>query len=85
MYNGIEISRRLDLFYGTAGLVYEKASSRSYYNMREEITDLETPSGAGYVEFPSLPPDATRNGEKALNRHSTFLTKDHDFPGAKVR
>ena len=39
----------------------------------------------GYVAFPHLDSDAQRAGQPALNRHSTFITRDHDFPPAKVR
>ncbi|KAH8898652.1 dihydroxy-acid and 6-phosphogluconate dehydratase [Thozetella sp. PMI_491] len=38
-----------------------------------------------YVVFPHLGTDATRDGEVVLNRHSTFITRDHDFPPAKAR
>ncbi|KAH7141911.1 dihydroxy-acid/6-phosphogluconate dehydratase [Dactylonectria macrodidyma] len=37
-----------------------------------------------YVEFPHLNSDATRDGKTVLNRHSTFITRDHDFPPAKA-
>ncbi|KAK2686780.1 hypothetical protein QWA68_014959 [Fusarium oxysporum] len=37
-----------------------------------------------YVEFPRLSSDA-KNGENlALNRYSTFITRNHDFPPAKA-
>ncbi|KAK2793230.1 hypothetical protein FQN52_001878 [Onygenales sp. PD_12] len=39
---------------------------------------------ARYIDFPRLPDDATRDGKPALNKYSTFLTKDHDFPGAQA-
>ncbi|KAK2810860.1 hypothetical protein FQN50_002683 [Emmonsiellopsis sp. PD_5] len=39
---------------------------------------------ARYIDFPHLPDDATRDGKPALNKYSTFLTKDHDFPGAQA-
>lgn len=29
--------------------------------------------------------ETTSRGEPILNRYSTHLTKDHDFPGAKVK
>lgn len=39
-----------------------------------------------YVDFHIAPNDATwENGEPVLNKYSTFLTREHDFPGAKVR
>ncbi|ETS83244.1 dihydroxy-acid dehydratase [Pestalotiopsis fici W106-1] len=37
-----------------------------------------------YVHFPSLPTEAERDGKPVLNRHSAFLTRGHDFPGAKA-
>jgi dihydroxy-acid dehydratase len=37
-----------------------------------------------YLNFPHLPDDATRDGKPALNKYSTTITKDHDFPGAQV-
>ncbi|EGE79024.1 hypothetical protein RJZ56_006606 [Blastomyces dermatitidis] len=37
-----------------------------------------------YIQFPCLPDDATRDGKPVLNKYSTFLTKDHDFPGAQA-
>ncbi|TPX12748.1 uncharacterized protein E0L32_000925 [Thyridium curvatum] len=42
-------------------------------------------SPARYVDFPCVQPDATdKEGKLVLNRYSTFLTREHDFPGAKV-
>ncbi|PVH72301.1 putative mitochondrial dihydroxy acid dehydratase [Cadophora sp. DSE1049] len=38
----------------------------------------------GYAEFPHLPRDATHDGKPALNRYSTFVTREHDFPAAKA-
>lgn len=38
-----------------------------------------------YLDFPHLPHGAkTQDGKPALNRYSSTLTKDHDFPGAQV-
>lgn len=37
-----------------------------------------------YIDFPKAADDATRDGEPVLNKYSTFLTREHDFPGAKV-
>lgn len=38
-----------------------------------------------YIDFPSLPDDAKHaDGSQALNRHSTTITRGHDFPGAQV-
>lgn len=38
-----------------------------------------------YARFPCLPDDAKHeDGTPVLNRHSTFITRGHDFPAAKV-
>ncbi|TEA13671.1 Dihydroxy-acid dehydratase [Colletotrichum sidae] len=38
-----------------------------------------------YVDFPIAPDDAKwENGEPVLNKYSTFLTREHDYPGAKA-
>ncbi|PGG97555.1 dihydroxy-acid dehydratase [Polytolypa hystricis UAMH7299] len=37
-----------------------------------------------YIDFPKLPDDAMRDGKPVLNKYSTFITKDHDFPGAQA-
>ncbi|KAJ5579537.1 dihydroxy-acid dehydratase [Penicillium hispanicum] len=43
------------------------------------------PSEAKYINFPSLPPDAKHpDGSPALNRHSSTITRGHDFPGARA-
>ncbi|KAG5289742.1 dihydroxy-acid dehydratase [Histoplasma ohiense] len=47
----------------------------------EQVDAFEEPR---YVQFPCLPDNATRDGKPVLNRYSTFLTKDHDFPGAQA-
>ena len=43
-------------------------------------------SGQGkYVVFNQLPEGSLNDrGEPALNRYSTFITKDHDFPASQV-
>ena len=47
----------------------------------EKQTQLEEPR---YLNFTHLPDDATRDGKPVLNKYSSTLTKDHDFPGAQV-
>ncbi|CZR55905.1 probable dihydroxy-acid dehydratase [Phialocephala subalpina] len=37
-----------------------------------------------YITFPHLSGDATKDGQLSLNRHSSFITHDHDFPAAKA-
>ena len=44
------------------------------------------PEEPRFLDFPHLPDDAvTAEGKKRLNRFSSTLTNDHDFPGAQVR
>ncbi len=46
----------------------------------------DIPEEPRYLDFPHLPEGALReDGKLALNRYSSTLTKDHDFPGAQVR
>ena len=38
-----------------------------------------------FLDFPHLPDDATdAEGKPRLNKYSSTITKDHDFPGAQV-
>lgn len=37
-----------------------------------------------FLDFPHLPDGASRDGAPALNKYSSTITKDHDFPGAQV-
>jgi dihydroxy-acid dehydratase len=39
---------------------------------------------ARYIEFPHVKYGTVKNKNVMLNRFSTFLTRDHDFPGAQV-
>lgn len=48
-----------------------------------DIEDL-CPEEARYIKFPSIDHGAVRNGLQVLNRWSSTLTKDHDFPAAQV-
>ncbi|KAH6985149.1 dihydroxy-acid/6-phosphogluconate dehydratase [Ilyonectria destructans] len=41
-------------------------------------------SPSQYVQFPHLGSNAERDGQLVLNRHSTFVSRDHDFPPAKA-
>lgn len=43
------------------------------------------PEEPRFLDFPHLPDDATRDGKLVLNRYSSILTNEHDFPGAQVR
>lgn len=43
------------------------------------------PNEARYLQFHQLPDDKSRDGKPRLNRYSSTITKEHDFPGAKVR
>lgn len=42
------------------------------------------PEKPRYLDFPHLPDNATRDGKPILNKYSSTITKDHDFPGAQV-
>jgi dihydroxy-acid dehydratase len=37
-----------------------------------------------YIQFPQVKHGTLKDGNVMLNRFSTFLTRDHDFPGAQV-
>ncbi|KAL0937136.1 dihydroxy-acid dehydratase [Colletotrichum truncatum] len=52
--------------------------------MSPQEPEMNGSTAAGYVAFPHLDSDATRDGQPVLNRHSTFITRDHDFPPAKA-
>ena len=43
------------------------------------------PEEPRFLDFPHLPDDATRDGKPILNKYSSTITRDHDFPGAQVR
>ncbi|KAI9698271.1 MAG: hypothetical protein M1820_007541 [Bogoriella megaspora] len=52
-----------------------------------EYHDLDQqwhPEEPRYVEFPNLPFGTTQNGQPVLNRFSSTLTKDHDYPAAQA-
>lgn len=42
------------------------------------------PEAPRFLDFPCAPDGATRDGMPILNKYSSTLTKDHDFPGAQV-
>lgn len=37
------------------------------------------------LDFPHLPDDAAYDGQPRLNKYSSTITRNHDFPGAQVR
>lgn len=37
-----------------------------------------------YLDFPCLPSDAEKDGKLRLNRYSSHITNEHDYPVAKV-
>ena len=43
------------------------------------------PEEPRFLDFPHLPDNAIQDGKLRLNKFSSTLTKDHDFPGAQVR
>ncbi|KAL9115731.1 MAG: hypothetical protein Q9227_000099 [Pyrenula ochraceoflavens] len=42
------------------------------------------PERPRYLDFPHQHPGATKNGQLVLNRYSSTLTREHDFPGAQA-
>ncbi|KAI9849395.1 MAG: hypothetical protein M1838_000168 [Thelocarpon superellum] len=50
-------------------------------NANQKCEDAGDPR---YLAFRPLPEGATRDGKPALNRYSTVLTREHDFPGAQA-
>ncbi|KAI4852651.1 hypothetical protein E4T44_01345 [Aureobasidium sp. EXF-8845] len=54
--------------------------------MANSLTSLadEAMDELGYPAAPRLNSTAQRDGSLALNRNSTFLTRDHEFPPAKA-
>ncbi|KAF2755208.1 mitochondrial dihydroxy acid dehydratase [Pseudovirgaria hyperparasitica] len=53
------------------------------HNLEKESIP-RAPGEARYLDFPARPADAVRDGKPVLNRHSSTLTNDHDFPGAQA-
>ncbi|RHZ66372.1 putative mitochondrial dihydroxy acid dehydratase [Aspergillus thermomutatus] len=50
-----------------------------------DSTSSNTQGEAKYINFPSLPDDAKHeDGTPALNRYSSYITRGHDFPGARA-
>ncbi|TKA81164.1 hypothetical protein B0A49_01877 [Cryomyces minteri] len=47
----------------------------------DKMSESEEPR---FLDFPHLPDDATRDGKPVLNKYSSTITKDHDFPGAQA-
>jgi len=43
------------------------------------------PEEPRFLSFPHLPDDAIRDGKLILNKYSSTITREHDFPGAQVR
>lgn len=43
------------------------------------------PEEPRFLDFPRLPDDATTpDGKPRLNKYSSTITQNHDFPGAQV-
>ncbi|KAI9801871.1 MAG: hypothetical protein M1833_002185 [Piccolia ochrophora] len=45
---------------------------------------MKVPEEPRYLDFPHLPDGMERDGTPVLNKYSSTLTKDHDFPGAQA-
>lgn len=48
---------------------------------QDKQRDVEEPR---FLDFPHLPSGVIQDGMPRLNRYSSTITKDHDFPGAQV-
>ena len=48
---------------------------------QEKQHEVEEPR---FLDFPHLPNGVIQDGKPRLNRYSSTVTKDHDFPGAQV-
>lgn len=54
--------------------------------MESSAGQVPIPGAPRYIEFPAIQPGTLReDGSPILNRWSSTLTKDHDFPGAQVQ
>lgn len=53
-------------------------------DLRNVDQQFHEPEEPRFLSFPSLPEGTLRDGKPALNRFSSTLTKDHDFPGAQA-
>lgn len=42
------------------------------------------PEELRYLDFPHAPDDAMKDRKPMLNKYSSIITRDHDFPGAQV-
>lgn len=52
-----------------------------------EISNLEKqtqPEEPRFLDFACVPDGEMRDGKPILNKYSSILTRDHDFPGAQV-
>lgn len=53
-----------------------------------DLSNLEKqnlPEEPRFLDFPHLPDDATTSdGQPKLNKYSSTITRNHDFPGAQV-
>ncbi|KAF2496837.1 dihydroxy-acid dehydratase-like protein [Lophium mytilinum] len=52
--------------------------------MEPSDSPKQSHSDPRYAEFRSLPDGTMRDGKLALNKYSSVLTNDHDFPGAQA-
>lgn len=48
---------------------------------QQKQKEVEVPR---FLDFPHLPNGVFQDGKPRLNRYSSTITKDHDFPGAQV-
>lgn len=51
----------------------------------DNLKKQDRPEEPRFLNFPCMPDGTSRDGKPLLNKYSSVLTKDHDFPGAQVR
>lgn len=53
-----------------------------------DISNLEKqtqPEEPRFLDFPHVPDGTRKDGKLVLNKYSSTITREHDFPGAQVR
>lgn len=59
-------------------------ASRVSHMPMDSTTAQPIPRGPRYIQFPAQEAGILRDGKPLLNRWSSTLTNDHDFPGAQA-
>ncbi|PBP27423.1 putative dihydroxy-acid dehydratase [Diplocarpon rosae] len=50
----------------------------------EQLSNGSGPEQPMYINFPHLEHGTMINGKQALNKWSSTITREHDFPGAQA-